>query len=120
MTTKIILPRTKFFFAVEGPGEQSFIKWLQELSDRKGLHLNLDCEPLGGGGYATMFKRTMKYRQLRERRQAKSSILLVDSDRAARDDDGWTLQNYEKKHLNIRSKFVYKHLIRKVYYYACF
>lgn len=54
MILKRIARRTSFFVAVEGEGEQSFIAWLQRLSDRSGLHIYLDCHVLGGGGYKTM------------------------------------------------------------------
>ena len=78
--------RTRYFLAVEGEGEQSFVKWLQQLSDENGLFVHLDCQPLNGGGYKTMLKSALRYRQRNERKKAKSSILLVDGDRAERDD----------------------------------
>ena len=77
MTRPIIEQRTIFFLAVEGEGEQSFIKWLQWLSDRKGLHVHLDCQHLGGGRYKTMLDNTMRYRKHKGRNKAKSSILLA-------------------------------------------
>jgi hypothetical protein len=40
MTKKLILQRTRHFFSVEGEGEQSIIKWIQELSDQNGLHVH--------------------------------------------------------------------------------
>lgn len=94
MTTRII--RTRFFLAVEGEGEQSFVKWLQLLSDQIGLNVHLDCQPLNGGGYKTMLKNALYYRQRNERRKAKSSILLVDGDRAERD-DGWSLSKLKEE-----------------------
>lgn len=90
MTRKIILQRTRFFFSVEGEGEQSVVKWLQELSDQNGLHVHLDCEVLKGGGYKTMLEGAIRYRKRKERQKAKSSILLVDGDRAERD-DAWSI-----------------------------
>ena len=76
---------------MEGEGEQSFIKWLQQLADQSGLHVHLDCQPLGGGGYKTMLEKTVRERKRKGRQSAKCSILLVDSDRAERGDDGWSL-----------------------------
>jgi hypothetical protein len=90
MTKKLILQRTRYFFSVEGEGEQSVIKWMQELSDQNGLHVHLDCEVLKGGGYKTMLEGAIRYRKRKDRQKAKSSILLVDGDRAERD-DGWSL-----------------------------
>lgn len=90
MTRKLILQRTRHFFSVEGEGEQSVIKWIQELSDQNGLHVHLDCEVLKGGGYRTMLEGAIRCRKRKERQKAKSSILLVDADRAEHD-DGWSL-----------------------------
>lgn len=96
MTRRIILQRARFFFSVEGEGEQSVIKWLQELSDQNGLHVHLDCEVLKGGGYKTMLEGTVRYRKRRERQKAKSSILLVDGDRAERH-DGWSISQLRQE-----------------------
>ena len=94
MTTKTIFQRTRFFLAVEGQGEQSFIKWLGELADHNGLHVTLDCQPLGGGGYRKMLERTIRYRRKKERHKAKATFLLVDSDRSVHD-DGWTISELQ-------------------------
>lgn len=99
MTRRIILQRKRFFFSVEGEGEQSVIKWFQELSDQNGLHVHLDCEVLKGGGYKTMLEGAVRYRKRKERQKAKSSILLVDGDRAERGDDGWSLDHLRKQAL---------------------
>ena len=96
MTRRIILQRARFFFSVEGEGEQSVIKWLQELSDQNGLHVHLDCEVLKGGGYKTMLDGAVRYRKRRERQKAKSSVLLVDGDRAERD-DGWSIAQLKQE-----------------------
>jgi hypothetical protein len=85
---RTIKVRTRFYLAVEGAGEQSFVKWLQQLCENHGLHIHLDCQPLGGGGYQSMFTNALYYRQRNERRKAKASILLVDGDRAEHE-DGW-------------------------------
>jgi hypothetical protein len=98
MTKKLILQRTRHFFSVEGEGEQSVIKWIQELSDQNGLHVHLDCEVLKGGGYKTMLERAIRCRKRKERQKAKSSILLVDGDRAERD-DGWSLSKLRQEAL---------------------
>lgn len=82
--------------AAEGEGEQSFIKWLQELSDQNGLHIYLDCQLLSGGGYEIMLDRAVRYRQQRERYNAEAAILLVDGDRA-KHDDGWPLSKLREE-----------------------
>lgn len=91
MTKKILQQRTRIFFSVEGESEQSVIKWLQGLSEQKGLHVHLDCQVLGGGGYKSMLDGALHYKKRKERYKAKHSILLVDADRAERGDDGWSL-----------------------------
>lgn len=96
MTRRMILQRTRFFFSVEGEGEQSIVKWFQELSDQNGLHVHLDCEVLKGGGYKTMLEGAIRCRKRKERQKAKSSILLVDSDRAERD-DSWSLSKLREE-----------------------
>ena len=103
--TKIIQQRKRIFIAGEGEGEQSFVKWLQRLSDQNGLHVHLDCQPLGGGGYKTMLEKTVHECKRKGRSSAKSFILLVDSDRAERGDDGWSLlqlkQEASKHKINV-------------------
>lgn len=96
MTKKLILQRTRYFFSVEGEGEQSVIKWMQELSDQNGLRVHLDCEVLKGGGYKTMLEGAIGCRKRKERQKAKSSVLLVDGDRAERD-DGWSISRLRQE-----------------------
>lgn len=97
MTKRIIQQRKRIYIAVEGEGEQSFIKWLQQLCDQNGLHVHLDCQPLGGGGYKTMLNRAVQERKRKERTKAKHSILLVDADRSERGDDGWSLSQLKQQ-----------------------
>ena len=89
MTVKIS-QRKRFFIAVEGEGDRSFIKWVGQLAEQEGLHVHLDCHPLGGGGYKAMLKKAVAYNKKKKETKGtpKSSILFVDSDRAAREDDG--------------------------------
>mgnify|MGYP006421417495 CR=1 FL=1 len=85
--------RTRIYLAVEGEGEQSFVRLLQEFANQNGLYVHLDCQVLDGGGYEPMFKRALLYRQCakKQKNKVKSSILLIDADRDQRKDDGWTL-----------------------------
>jgi len=82
MPARTILQRTRFFLAVEGEGEQSFVRWLQELADFRGLHIHLDCKPLSGGGLEAMLKRAIVYRKRGLKREYEASFLIVDGDRA--------------------------------------
>jgi hypothetical protein len=50
MAARSIIRRARFFLAVEGESEQSFVRWLQLLSDEK-VPVHLDSYPLGGGGF---------------------------------------------------------------------
>ena len=100
MTKRIIQQRKRIFIAGEGESEQSFVKWLQQLSNQLGLNIHLDCQTLEGGGYKTMLVRTVRERKRKERYRAKYSILLVDSDRAERGDDGWTLSQLKQQASN--------------------
>lgn len=99
MARKKINQRKRIFFAVEGEGEQSFIKFLQHLSDQNQIHVHLDCEILSGGGYKTMLDRAITYRSRKEKYKgkAKESILIVDSDRAEKNDDPWSLRQLTTK-----------------------
>lgn len=86
--------RKRIYFAVEGESEQSFIKFLQQISDQNNIHVHLDCEVLGGGGYKTMMERAITYRSRSEKKKGKTKIpiLIVDTDRAEKHEDGWTLK----------------------------
>lgn len=86
MPARTIPQRTRFLLAVEGEGEQSFVKWLQELADFGGLRIHLDCKPLSGGGLESMLKRSIVYRKRGLTRPYQASYLIVDADRADRGD----------------------------------
>lgn len=92
---KMIKQRTRFYVAVEGEGEQSFIKWLQNLSDQSNLHIHLDCQLLSGGDYKTMLNNAVNYQKRKERNRL-AAILLLDADRATRD-DGWSLDRLREE-----------------------
>lgn len=101
---RIAIPQRKWIYlAVEGEGEQAFIKFLQYLADENDLHVHLDCVPLNGGGYKSMLRKAIRYRLRRERFNAKASILFVDSDRAEKNDDGWTIEKLRTE--AIKKKF---------------
>lgn len=91
MTKKVILQRKRIFFAAEGESEQSFIRFLQFISDQQHLSVHLDCEVLNGGGYKTMLERAACHR-IRKGRNKIKGILIVDTDRAEKNDDGWSIE----------------------------
>ena len=64
MAAQTIKKRARFFVAVEGESEQSFLVWLQVLA-QKELHIHLDNVLLGGGGFKSMLE---KARQQHARR----------------------------------------------------
>lgn len=82
MPARTIPQRTRFFLATEGEGEQSFVKWLQQLADSEGLHIHLDCKLLSGGGLEDMLTRAIVHRKRGLKRAFKDSFLIVDGDRA--------------------------------------
>jgi hypothetical protein len=75
--------RKRFFIAVEGESEQSFVAWLQALSAAK-LHVYLDSVPLGGGGYKSMLEAAVRQhaRRCKTRGAYRARFLIVDEDRA--------------------------------------
>lgn len=96
----------RYFLAVEGPSEQSFVKWIQQCLDQKGLNVHLECQPLGGGGYESMLNNAVRYFK-RNRHIAKSSILLVDADRAK--DDHWSHDQLRKAVTEKKFKVIFRH-----------
>ncbi len=88
--------RKRFFLAAEGESEQSFVKWLQNLSDRKGLSIHLDCYVLGGGGYNSMLETAIRYKERSAKKGVyEASFLLIDKDRS--DSGDCSMQTLRKK-----------------------
>jgi len=82
-----LLIRTRFFVAVEGESEQSFVTWLQRLSE-ENLRIHLDTFPLGGGGYKSMLENAIREHERRSKRSGvyKNRFFIVDGDRANQGD----------------------------------
>ncbi len=82
--------------AVEGESEQSFVAWLQILSQEE-LHIHLDVVLLGGGGFKSMLERAVQ----QHRRRCKSAglyrgrFLMVDGDRAEQGD--WSIEKLRRE-----------------------
>ena len=90
MPPQVIRKRARFFIAVEGESEQSFVTWLQVLSQGK-LHVHLDGVPLGGGGFKSMLEKAVRLLQRRCKIAGayQDCFLLVDGDRA--DQGDWSI-----------------------------
>ncbi len=91
MSAQIIKTRARFFVAVEGESEQSFVTWLQVLS-QKELHIHLDGVPLGGGGFKSMLQKAVRLHKRRCRTSGayQDCFLIVDGDRAEQGD--WSIE----------------------------
>lgn len=79
-----IKQRKRYFFAVEGESEQSFIKWIGRLADERGLHVDLETRVIGGGGFSRLVSEDdrMKTVAARHGTPFKRTFMVVDSDRA--------------------------------------
>ena len=84
MAAQIIKKRTRFFVAVEGESEQSFLVWLQVLAQGE-LHIHLDDVLLGGGGFKSMLEKAVKLhaRGCKISGAYKDRFLIVDADRSS-------------------------------------
>jgi hypothetical protein len=87
MPAQIIKTRARFFVAVEGESERSFITWLYALS-QKELHIHLDSVPLDGGGFKSMLQDAVRLhkRRCRTKGAYQDRFLVVDRDRAEQGD----------------------------------
>jgi hypothetical protein len=96
VSAQIIKKRARFFLAVEGESEQSFVTWLQVLS-RKELHIHLDALLLGGGGFKSMLQKAVRLHKRRRRTAGayQDRFLIVDSDRA--DQGDWTIEKLRRE-----------------------
>jgi len=94
-----IQQRTRFFVAVEGESEQSFVAWLQTLAGGKNLPVHLDGVLLGGGGFSSMLKKAVS--EHKRRSQIKGAythrFLIVDEDRAEQGD--WPIEQLRQEAL---------------------
>ena len=97
MPAQIIKSRARFFVAVEGESEQSFVKWLYELSNEEKLHIHLDGVPLGGGGFKSMLQKAVRLHQRRCRTAGayQDRFLIVDRDRAEQGD--WSIEKLRRE-----------------------
>jgi hypothetical protein len=88
--------RTRFFVAVEGQSEQSFVAWLQRLSELD-LHIHLDTFLLSGGGYKTMLENAVREHKRRSKKSGsyERCFLIVDGDRANQGD--WPIAELRRR-----------------------
>ena len=95
MTAQIIKTRTRFFVAVEGESEQSFVTWLQVLSQDR-LHIHLDAVLLDGGGFKSMLQKAVRLHKRRSRTGVyQGRFLIVDGDRAEQGD--WPIEQLRRE-----------------------
>jgi hypothetical protein len=88
--------RTRFFIAVEGESEQSFVTWLQRLSENN-LRIHLDSFLLNGGGYKSMLANALRQYKRRSNTSGiyKDCFLIVDGDRAYQGD--WPIDQLRRE-----------------------
>ena len=96
MPAQIIKTRARFFVAVEGESEQSFVTWLQVLS-QKELHIHLDGVLLGGGGFKSMLQDAVRLykRRCRTAGVYQDRFLVLDRDRAEQGD--WSIEKLKRE-----------------------
>jgi hypothetical protein len=95
MPAQIARIRARFFVAVEGESEQSFVTWLQELSQNE-LHIHLDGVLLGGGGFKSMLQKAVRLHKRCCRKGAyQDRFLIVDRDRAEQGD--WSIEELRRE-----------------------
>jgi hypothetical protein len=94
MSAQMVKIRARFFVAVEGDSEQSFVTWLQALSEKE-LHIHLDVALLGGGGFKSMLQESVRLHKRRCRKGAYlDRFLIVDRDRAEQGD--WSIEELRR------------------------
>jgi hypothetical protein len=94
--------RASFFLAVEGASEQSFVAWLQALSENE-LRIHLDAFSLGGGGFKSMLRKAVRLYQLHsEMVFYQDRFIIVDTDRAEQGD--WPIEKLKLE--AARHKFI--------------
>ncbi|KAF0096960.1 MAG: Uncharacterized protein FD163_1901 [Hyphomonadaceae bacterium] len=96
MSSMIIKTKTRFFLAVEGESEQSFISWVQMVCNNLQLAVHLDAAVLGGKSYDYMLDKAVKERDKKNRSKAKKCILLVDAD-VGNFANGWSCQDLKER-----------------------
>jgi hypothetical protein len=94
---QLIPQRIRFFLAVEGESEQSFVTWLYILSAEKNLPIHLDTFPLGGGGFKSMLAKAVREHARRSRNKGtyKNRFLIVDEDRIEHGD--WSIERLRQE-----------------------
>lgn len=75
--------RTRVFIGCEGASERSYIRWIQDLANERGLGLHLDAQIANGGDPLAIVQVSAKTLKKRQRAHGKyqASAVLLDSDR---------------------------------------
>jgi len=87
--------RKRYLIAVEGDGERSFAKFIDECGKSLGLPIHLDICNVRGGGYQKMLSEAIKQRD--QKGSGKKNILVVDTDRFERREDVWTIEKLKEQ-----------------------
>jgi len=96
MAAPTIQKRARFFVAVEGESEQSFLAWLGVLA-QKELYIHLEGALLGGGGFKSMLAKAVQQhaRRCKIAGAYKARFLIVDADRAQQGD--WSIEKLKRE-----------------------
>ncbi len=96
MPLRVVRKRARFFLAVEGESEQSFVAWLQGLSE-KDHHIFLDAVVLGGGGFPSMLEKAVSFHERRSKTRGayRDRFLMVDQDRVMHGD--WSIEKLRRE-----------------------
>ena len=78
--------RRVIFIGVEGPSDRTFIRFLYDCCDEKGLYLHLDTKVGNGGDSVVVVKEAARYLNRHSgRRDISNRLVLLDSDRIEQD-----------------------------------
>jgi len=95
MPSPIVKRRVSFFLAVEGTSEETFVAWLQLLTEKE-LHIHLDAFQLRGGGFKSMLQKAVRLHKQHSRTGAyQGRFLIVDKDHA--DQGDWSIEELIRK-----------------------
>jgi hypothetical protein len=75
--------RLRYFVGCEGASERSYVKWIQDLAERRGLLIHLDTFVANGGDPLSIVEQSIKTMHRRQRVSGlyRSRFIFLDSDR---------------------------------------
>lgn len=79
-------PRQVIFIGVEGPSDRTFVRFLHDCCEKKGLHLHLDTKSADGGDSVVVVEEAARHLNRHPgRRDISAQLVLLDSDRIEQD-----------------------------------